>query len=85
MIPFFRNRRRRRPRGLQYLACMMCGSADLEKVRHFDGPVTYDHDTAEAHRCHACGHTGIPCSFESENEREEFRNGIEKKASKGCQ
>ena len=76
MMPAFRNRRRKRPRGKQFRACMGCGSGNLEKVRYFDGPVTYDHDTAEAYVCSECGRTGIPCLFDTEQDRERFRKNI---------
>ena len=76
-----RQRRRRDGRAREeILACMSCGSRKIQRKRLFDGPVVYEHDTAETRVCLDCGASGIPLIFSSEEERKRFASEKEDEA-----
>ena len=81
MLPWKRRSKRRKNRG--HKACMECGSGRLDRVRMWDGPVTYEHNTFASHVCMDCGWSGIPVIFNTEEERQRFQDELEKNKKKG--
>ena len=59
-------------------ACMYCGSDDISRKQLFEGPVVYTHNAMDSIYCAACGKSGVPMLFDTEDERESFERELAK-------